>query len=209
MCDPTCTAPVTSYLPVWNGHSDATALYRINTDGSLSLANSYQYGTWGTPAKSATCANTHDKVEMVYDGEGRRTAITSDPAGATAATTREFRYQGDAIVEERVDGVLDRSYLVDESGSVLQLDIPSGRPGTGRYLVTYNGHGDAFDEARSAGPLIHRTRVGPPKSYGATASRIVSISSGPRGAVAAILSHALTAARTSSTMRSASEEGSR
>lgn len=46
------------------------------------------------------------------------------------------------MVEERVDGVLDRSYLVDEAGSIVQMVIPSGtRAGT--YLVTYDGHGDA------------------------------------------------------------------
>lgn len=60
---------------------------------------------------------------MTYDGEGRRTAAISDPGGAAPASTREFRYQGDAIVEERVDGVLDRSYLVDESGSVVQMVV--------------------------------------------------------------------------------------
>jgi RHS repeat-associated protein len=38
-----------TYLPTWNGHGDAMALYRIETDGSLTLANSYTYSTWGSP----------------------------------------------------------------------------------------------------------------------------------------------------------------
>jgi RHS repeat-associated protein len=38
-----------TYLPTWNGHGDALALWRQNADGTLTLANSYTYGTWGTP----------------------------------------------------------------------------------------------------------------------------------------------------------------
>ena len=38
-----------TYLPVWNGHGDALNLSRLNTDGSLTLANSYRYATWGRP----------------------------------------------------------------------------------------------------------------------------------------------------------------
>lgn len=38
-----------SYLVTWNGHGDALALWRIESNGSLTLANSYTYSTWGTP----------------------------------------------------------------------------------------------------------------------------------------------------------------
>ncbi|MEK6720477.1 MAG: RHS repeat-associated core domain-containing protein [Chloroflexota bacterium] len=38
-----------TYLVVWNGHGDATGLWRMNADGTLTLANSYTYGTWGRP----------------------------------------------------------------------------------------------------------------------------------------------------------------
>jgi len=38
-----------TYLVTWNGHGDGLALWRQNTDGSLTLANSYSYSTWGTP----------------------------------------------------------------------------------------------------------------------------------------------------------------
>jgi RHS repeat-associated protein len=38
-----------TYLVTWNGHGDAMALYRIESDGSLTLANSYTYSTWGSP----------------------------------------------------------------------------------------------------------------------------------------------------------------
>jgi RHS repeat-associated protein len=48
VCDLDC-ATGTVYLVVWNGHGDATGLWRRNADGSLTLANSYTYATWGTP----------------------------------------------------------------------------------------------------------------------------------------------------------------
>ena len=39
-----------TYLVTWNGHGDALALWRQETDGALVLANSYTYGTWGSPS---------------------------------------------------------------------------------------------------------------------------------------------------------------
>jgi RHS repeat-associated protein len=48
VCDPDCGTG-TVYLATWNGHGDATALWRRNADGTLTLANSYTYSTWGTP----------------------------------------------------------------------------------------------------------------------------------------------------------------
>lgn len=46
-----------TYLVTWNGHGDAMALWRIETDGSLTLANSYTYSTWGTPTTA-----THNSI---------------------------------------------------------------------------------------------------------------------------------------------------
>jgi RHS repeat-associated protein len=46
-----------SYLVTWNGHGDAMALYRIESSGALTLANSYTYGTWGTPTTA-----THNSI---------------------------------------------------------------------------------------------------------------------------------------------------
>ncbi len=67
--------------------------------------------------------------------------------------TTDFRYQGDAIVEERLTdashaGVVVRSYLVDEAGSVVKLVVPAGEPDAGTYLVAWNGHGDALNLSR-------------------------------------------------------------
>lgn len=36
-----------TYLVSWNGHGDALALHSQNGDGTLTLANSFTYSTWG------------------------------------------------------------------------------------------------------------------------------------------------------------------
>ncbi|MBA2718654.1 MAG: RHS repeat-associated core domain-containing protein [Chloroflexi bacterium] len=48
VCDPDC-ATGTIYVVVYNGHGDATGLWKQETTGALTLANSYTYSTWGTP----------------------------------------------------------------------------------------------------------------------------------------------------------------
>jgi RHS repeat-associated protein len=53
-----------TYLVVWNGHGDATALWRIKGDGTLELANSITYGTWGFPS---------------VDGDHPNTSVTGNP----------------------------------------------------------------------------------------------------------------------------------
>ena len=53
-CDPSCASPTTTYLVTWNGHGDALGLWRINADGTLTLANSYIYSSWGTPTAMAS-----------------------------------------------------------------------------------------------------------------------------------------------------------
>jgi RHS repeat-associated protein len=48
---------VGTYLVTWNGHGDALALYRIETSGTLTLANSFSYSTWGKPTTA-----THNSI---------------------------------------------------------------------------------------------------------------------------------------------------
>ncbi len=92
--------------------------------------------------RSATCAAGSDKVEFTYDGEGHRTKIVATAAGGTVKTT-EFRYQGDAVVEEKVNGAIARTFVVAEAGAIVKMNIPSGG-NAGNYLVSWNGHGDAL-----------------------------------------------------------------
>jgi RHS repeat-associated protein len=67
-CDPDCTGSNPQYLVTWNGHGDALALWRINADGTLTLANSFTYTTWGQPT-TATHNGIADKgFRFLYVG---------------------------------------------------------------------------------------------------------------------------------------------
>ena len=44
-----------TYLPTWSGHGDLLALWQVQADGSLTLAASVTYDTWGRP--TVTSAN--------------------------------------------------------------------------------------------------------------------------------------------------------
>jgi RHS repeat-associated protein len=55
-----------------------------------------------------------------------------------------FRYQGEAIAAEYKDGTLVREYTLDGTGTISKVTVPAGQTGTGTYLVTWNGHGDAL-----------------------------------------------------------------
>jgi RHS repeat-associated protein len=46
-----------TYLVTWNGHGDAQALWQVESDGTLTLANSFTYSTWGEPTTS-----THNSI---------------------------------------------------------------------------------------------------------------------------------------------------
>lgn len=99
--------------------------------------------------QSTSCTGSVTKLEFAYDGQGHRTQIKESTTG-TLARTWDFRYQGDAIVEEKLtdaahpSGAVVRSYVVDDDGSIVKMTIPSGETGAGTYLVTWSGHGDAL-----------------------------------------------------------------
>ena len=85
-------------------------------------------------------------------GDANRTRIrTTTAAGAVA--TRDFRYQDDAIVEEVLtdathSAAVVRSYVVDESGTVVRMTVAPGEPDAGTYIPVWNGHGDAVNLSR-------------------------------------------------------------
>ncbi len=56
-CDPNCGSPTATYLVTWNGHGDAMALFKVNGDGTLTLANSFTYSSWGAPTTA-----THNSI---------------------------------------------------------------------------------------------------------------------------------------------------
>jgi RHS repeat-associated protein len=131
---PTCAAPYVTYdsagrTACFNGWA-----YVYDAEGRLIKA-----------CESTTCATSGvDKVEFAYDGEGHRTSIKEYTAG-TLTTTRDFLYQGDAIVQEKTNGTISREYVVDEAGAIIRFCDPSCTSvGNTSYLVTWNGHGDAL-----------------------------------------------------------------
>lgn len=68
VCDPSCASPTTTYLVTWNGHGDALGLWRINSDGTLTLANSYSYSTWGAPTTTVASGFSDLKFRFLYVG---------------------------------------------------------------------------------------------------------------------------------------------
>jgi hypothetical protein len=140
-----CTSPNVTYddhgrTETWNGWT-----FSYDPDGRLLTA-----------CKSAGCPTTHDKVAFTYDAEGHRTQIVADPAGTAdgqGPVTTDFRYQDEAIVEERLtdathSAALVRSYVVDDTGTVVRLTVAAGEPGAGTYTPVWNGHGDALNLSR-------------------------------------------------------------
>src|SRR5690606_16358672 len=65
------------------------------------------------------------RLDFTYDGEGRRTQIVETPP-LGPAITRTFRYQGDAIVQELVDGTVVRDYVTTDAGTIVKVIVPGG-----------------------------------------------------------------------------------
>lgn len=57
-----------TYLVTWNGHGDALGLWRQNADGTLTLANSYRYDTWGTPTTTVASGSNDLGFRYLYVG---------------------------------------------------------------------------------------------------------------------------------------------
>lgn len=126
-----CSGGNVTYDTAGRTRSYAGWWFAYDADGRLTSA-----------CRNSTCAAGADKLEFAYDGEGHRTRQTATSAGGSVSVT-DFRYQGNAVVEEAVGGVVTRSYVVDEAGGIVKLVVPSGAD-AGTYLVTWNGHGDAL-----------------------------------------------------------------
>jgi len=148
------TAPASTYTydsttGQLTGCSPSCGTVSSDSAGNLKQFNgwAYEYDAQNRlvrACKAATCSTgSPDKVEFSYDGEGHRTQIKEYTAG-TLTTTRDFRYQGDAIVEESTNGTVSRGYVVDDAGRILKVCDPSCTSPTTTYLVAWNGHGDAL-----------------------------------------------------------------
>ena len=116
--------------------------------------------TWTdlTSARHATsCTGTgFDRLDFTYDGEGHRTRIVETPMAGSPITTRDLRYQADAVVEESVNTVIVRSTIVDDAGAPTKLVVTNSGSANGTYLPTWNGHGDllALWQVQADGTLV-------------------------------------------------------
>ena len=93
--------------------------------------------------KASACGGSVDTVAFSYDGEGHRTKIVATPAAGSPVTTTDFRYHGNAVVAEVVNGTVTREFVTNDAGTIQKVVVPSGQTDAGTYLVVWNGHGDA------------------------------------------------------------------
>jgi RHS repeat-associated protein len=75
-CDPACDGSNPEYLVIWNGHGGASSIWRINADGTLTLANSFTYSTWGTPTTATHNGIGNLDFRFLYVG---RYGVAWDP----------------------------------------------------------------------------------------------------------------------------------
>jgi RHS repeat-associated protein len=133
-CSPSCGTvahDAAGRLQRWNGW-----FFEYDAEGRL---------LWACQATSACTGGLYTEVGFTYDGAGHRTQLRTYASGnATPTATWDFGYQGEALVEERLNGTVVRTYVVDAAGAIVTMTIPAGQPEAGRYLVTWSGHGDAL-----------------------------------------------------------------
>ena len=112
---------------------------------------SYEYdpeGRLASACHAASCAGSgFDRVDVAYDGEGRRTKIVATTSGGVVTTT-DLRYAGETVVQEITNGTVTREYVRDEAGTVVRFCDPDCMVPTASYLVGWNGHGDALNVSR-------------------------------------------------------------
>jgi RHS repeat-associated protein len=136
------TAPSSADCSGGNVTSDDAG--RISDQGGWHLEYDARARLVSACDSSACTGSGFDRVDFEYDGAGHRTAITETPAAGSPVVEWTFRYRGDAIVAEYKDGTLWREYVTDEAGTIGKVIVPAGLTGSGTYLVTWNGHGDAM-----------------------------------------------------------------
>jgi RHS repeat-associated protein len=129
---------------------DAEGRITALPDGSGSGWRVTTYDAEGRVTESCdwVCSSGSTKLFSRYDADGHRTSLVVAGGGTSQETT--FRYTGDAVIAEYLDGNLIRGFMADADGTILSMTIPSAPPGVsgwptpGTYLVTWNAHGDAL-----------------------------------------------------------------
>ncbi len=141
----TCTNPACAV-----SHDTAGRISSFAESGGSTW--SYLYDAAGrltAACRASSCGGTgFDRLDMTYDGEGKRTHLVQTPATGSA-TTIDFRYQGAAVAEETqtTSGgpTISRRFIVDDTGRAIKLSVAGDPVGAnnGTYVIVWNGHGDA------------------------------------------------------------------
>ncbi len=130
-----------TYLVTWNGHGDALALWKVNGDGSLTLANSYTYSTWGAPTTTTHNAIPDLAFRFLYVGS---TGVGWDHLHGLGLAFMQARHYSPAIgrflqpdpsaQEDNLYGYAGNSPLtsVDPDG-LRRINLAGGGPGGFRF----------------------------------------------------------------------------
>jgi RHS repeat-associated protein len=161
-----------TYLVTWNGHGDALGLWAINGDGTLTLANSFTYATWGAP--SVATHNGYPDLGFRFRYVGRSDVQWDDVHGLGLYYMHARHYsptlgrflQPDPAAEEA------NLYGYADSSPVTNVD-PDGL-----HFNRQEGGGIAFGRTRIT-PVSYVPR--PAFSWKGTVSRIRSWTSRPHG----------------------------
>jgi hypothetical protein len=102
-CAPSCGTvahDAAGRLQRWNGW-----FFEYDAEGRM---------LWACQSSSACTGGLYTEVGFTYDGEGHRTQLRTYASGSSTPTaTWDFGYQGEALVEERLNGTVVRTYVVD------------------------------------------------------------------------------------------------
>jgi RHS repeat-associated protein len=93
-CDPDCSGSNPQYLVTWNGHGDALAIWKVNSDATLTLANSFSYSTWGSPTTATHNGFADLGFRFLYVG---RYGVTWDNAFGLGLEYMSARHYSPAL----------------------------------------------------------------------------------------------------------------
>lgn len=144
VCDPDC-ATGTIYLVAWNGHGDATGLWKQETSGALTLANSYTYSTWGTPTTTVASGFTDLKFRFLYVGAADVQWDNSfGSLGLTYMHARHYSPSLGRFIQPDPEAAEDNLYAYAEDNPATKAD-PKGTM-TVSWIVANAASGAAFEK---------------------------------------------------------------
>ena len=124
-CDPDCTGSNPQYLITWSGHGDALGLWKLNTDGTLSLANSFSYSTWGAPTTTTHNSFADLGFRFLYVGKAGVAWDNAFGLGLEYMSARHYSPALGRFLQPDPSTAEANLYAYGENGPVTKRD-PSG-----------------------------------------------------------------------------------